>query len=221
MKLLLEFMYNGVVNVKQDNLDKFLALAERLNVRGLTHGKETATNINKSQPVKSQTLFSQYEEPSERSQDLTIVKQEQEDIHINNEDIETHSDFAVEENQHVHVQPTISSHSDISIGTAEYGYTSRPKHEPGFCVLCERNYGNMAIHFEDYHPNNCPYCLVEIKIKRNLHRHIEDKHEPTSNPCDICGKVYSSSNKLNSHKSSYHKDRVGASKFTSNVANFF
>lgn len=39
MALLLDFMYNGVVNVKQENLNTFLALAERLSVRGLTQGQ--------------------------------------------------------------------------------------------------------------------------------------------------------------------------------------
>ena len=33
MKLLLDFMYNGVVNVKHEHLNSFLALAERLSVR--------------------------------------------------------------------------------------------------------------------------------------------------------------------------------------------
>lgn len=39
MSLLLDFMYNGVVNVKQENLNGFLALAERLSVRGLTQNQ--------------------------------------------------------------------------------------------------------------------------------------------------------------------------------------
>ena len=37
---LLDFMYNGVVNVKQENLNTFLALAERLSVRGLTQAQQ-------------------------------------------------------------------------------------------------------------------------------------------------------------------------------------
>ena len=40
MALVLDFMYNGVVNVKQENLNTFLALAERLSVRGLTQAQQ-------------------------------------------------------------------------------------------------------------------------------------------------------------------------------------
>ena len=43
MGLLLDFMYNGVVNVKQENLNTFLALAERLSVKGLTQAQAGST----------------------------------------------------------------------------------------------------------------------------------------------------------------------------------
>ena len=227
MQLLLQFMYNGLVNVKQEKLNQFLALAERLNVRGLTKNKETICPTQSANSHPPPLLYSNthIEEPSELSQELSIVKQEQEHSFIN-EDIDAQSDIAAKEEENVYVDLSQSSASEVlnppnNSNATDYGYSSRPKHEAGYCILCERNYGNMAIHFEDFHNNRCPYCLVEIKIKRNLQRHIEDKHEPTSNPCDICGKIYSSPNKLNNHKFNSHKVRAGVSKFQSNVSNFF
>ena len=51
--------------------------------------------------------------------------------------------------------------------------------------------------------NECPFCFKIFK--GNIQRHIEDIHHPTHNPCDECGKVFTSSNKLQSHKSYVHK----------------
>ena len=44
LNLLLNFMYQGEVNVAQENLNSFLALAERLQVRGLTTNNNLVTN---------------------------------------------------------------------------------------------------------------------------------------------------------------------------------
>lgn len=47
LKLLLDFMYQGQVNVAHENLNSFLALAERLQVRGLT------SNIASNNPLRT------------------------------------------------------------------------------------------------------------------------------------------------------------------------
>jgi len=53
-------------------------------------------------------------------------------------------------------------------------------------------------------PGNCPYCTKSVQ---NLAYHVEDKHIPNPTPCPICGKVFSSKNKMRTHKSSYHKNK--------------
>lgn len=62
LKLLLDFMYQGQVNVVHENLNSFLALAERLQVRGLTsniasnnHPRTTATTSlhNSKRPISN------------------------------------------------------------------------------------------------------------------------------------------------------------------------
>ena len=54
---ILDFMYYGEANIAQDELDAFLALAEELQVKGLTQSKGTSTSENKKRPstVSSQT----------------------------------------------------------------------------------------------------------------------------------------------------------------------
>ena len=52
---ILDFMYHGVANIYQDNLDGFLALAEKLQLKGLTGGTENPPEEN--QEIKK-NLFS-------------------------------------------------------------------------------------------------------------------------------------------------------------------
>ena len=58
MALLLDFMYHGVVNVKQENLNTFLALAERLSVRGLTQNQAQQDNSSGSRSLINCFSFS-------------------------------------------------------------------------------------------------------------------------------------------------------------------
>jgi len=67
---ILDFMYHGEVNVKQDHLNSFLAVAERLRVRGLCQNENSAGPsgttkfTNNTEKPKSRPSESSYSEPS-------------------------------------------------------------------------------------------------------------------------------------------------------------
>ena len=65
MVSVLNFMYHGEVNVAQEELNSFLAVAEDLKVKGLTQNDtNNASNLNKTPP--SQTARLKAKEPPER-----------------------------------------------------------------------------------------------------------------------------------------------------------
>ena len=87
MRLLLDFMYNGGVNVKQENLNSFLSLAERLSVRGLTQSQKhlgTGPSHSDSSPPsrlkpreRSDQQVEQAEQDIQEVEEVAVVKEEQ------------------------------------------------------------------------------------------------------------------------------------------------
>jgi len=65
LQSVLNFMYHGEVNVAQDELNSFLAVAEDLRVKGLTQNSSTS-NTQKETPYRPPPLKSPVSRPSER-----------------------------------------------------------------------------------------------------------------------------------------------------------
>ena len=59
-----------------------------------------------------------------------------------------------------------------------------------------------TFHHHFHFPGNvCPICNKRVA---KLKYHMEDIHFPVQTPCPLCGKVFNSTNKMRTHKSSYH-----------------
>ena len=77
---LIDFIYNGVADVYHDNLDKFLALAEELQLKGLTGGVdkneeiEENINLNNEQNMKKDLSSSFYKIEIDSKQDKPASK---------------------------------------------------------------------------------------------------------------------------------------------------
>merc|ERR1712203_1217599 len=64
----LNFMYHGEVNVAQEELNSFLAVAEELRVKGLTQNNQSSSSQNQQQPTASKPA------PSSLSKTLPLPK---------------------------------------------------------------------------------------------------------------------------------------------------
>jgi len=73
LQSILDFMYQGEVNVKQDHLNSFLGVAERLKVRGLCQN-DGAPPASNSTPPASKLSSNQSEKPKARPSDTSFTE---------------------------------------------------------------------------------------------------------------------------------------------------
>ena len=71
LESVLAFMYNGEVNIAQEQLNSFLAVAEDLKVKGLTQGKDGGqTDSERSKSPRQPTTTTSYKGPSQRNSNV-------------------------------------------------------------------------------------------------------------------------------------------------------
>jgi len=65
----------------------------------------------------------------------------------------------------------------------------------------------------------CRVCGKKLSDTMNMRRHFKDVHQPGEFPCQVCGKIYTSSNKVYSHYTRYCKQKKssGESEYPCNV----
>jgi len=196
MSLLLDFMYNGVVNVKQENLNGFLALAERLSVRGLTQNqtenkKPSAQQLASSSQSTSQissrvstnrvsskpATSSHVELGKEVDLGMTIVKQEhvKEDFQLEQETYDENYYEEPETYEEAGIEG-VNFDQNSGIMNNKEGGPNR-----GYCIPCDRYYGNLYLHNEDKHNANkqpipCPLCPKTFASKNSMRVHKSLKH---------------------------------------------
>ena len=172
---IVDFIYHGEANVYHEDLDGFLALAEELQLKGLT-GSET--------------------EVKERD-DNCDQKYATQEVKENQSRIRNFKDFAdtgeaedkSENSSIVQVNPAkvlVTPHSDLENIKAQINSMMEK-------VLD----GNKRW--------RCTVCGKESKDRQDMSRHIETHMEGISYPCNQCGKVSRSSNALKTHLSTFHR----------------
>ena len=184
---IVDFLYKGEVNIDQENLNEFLALAEDLQLKGLTETgggdvkeslKPQELNRKASRSLKPATMSS------------------------NN-----HNMKAWEENKIIEAQKDINPGGILSViqdfQTVQTGNKSAVTFQDGFDDL-EMEIGKLMTKV-DGKGWTCVAC-GKTDRKINIKKHIEGHHiERSDHFCNICGKHCRSRNALQKHMPTNHR----------------
>ncbi|XP_023339287.1 protein tramtrack, beta isoform isoform X13 [Eurytemora carolleeae] len=226
LQSVLNFMYHGEVNVAQDELNSFLAVAEELRVKGLTQNNSGSTkkenSAPKSPPSKSRASESAAPAPKrprpnppapafiqdDDIQEVVPVKSEPRDIASVPSDPYSNNTAIATSNQH-------------QLQTEEDAYEDNYEDYEGYdqsydSTMMDPNMtgdGNKGRTLEElagiYLKRNssgiggytCQVCSKTLRDKYAATDHLECKHFPTYGgySCNLCGKTMNTRNALTSH----------------------
>ena len=175
---ILDFLYTGEANVYQEDLDSFLAIAEEIQLKGLTNQSSSALieeqeksklfeQIHKSEDFTNRSTTRQQEQmPKETPTTVAIPNQSISNLQAHEERVKS----MIEKGQRI-----------IQYGNRANGM---PKQEKSWI---------------------CKVCGKEGRLY-NIKEHIEYNHlEGVSIPCDFCGNTFQTRHSLNIYKNKRHK----------------
>ena len=130
---ILDFMYHGEVNVKQDHLNSFLAVAKRLKVRGLCEDlHSSSTSQTEKQKFTHSPDLAQQEPKPKRSRPDPVTHEEDEVQELAPLEVKLELDggtnsvahsIVADQQQHEHY-PMVQEGYDDGLQESEYGDTS-------------------------------------------------------------------------------------------------
>ena len=180
---IVDFIYYGEANIYQEDLDGFLALAEELQLKGLTGSQNDSPELAEEAQIKQKEQHLPHKSMYKQETDNEL-KSNIENKTIIPDNIENHSIVPIE---------AVNIH--VAAGTSVDALRVK------LDSMMER------IDDGDYRWK-CTICGKTTKgekSSRDMRRHIETHMDGLSFPCNQCGTVSRSSNALNLHVSKYHR----------------
>jgi len=208
MESVLSFMYHGEVSVAQDDLNTFLAVAEDLQVKGLTQNNSNNSN---SQETKSRSNYTKdsktmlsagHKTEARRHGGQVFQGHGTQQNYSQDDDIQdiTPVDIKTEVpgNQVYEAAPIDTGYEgDGTMAAYEEGYDYDPQYtETDYDTSVAPGRSDMV---------ECMECGIQV-LKKNFNRHLVSKHSEL-NPvnCDICNKQFKTEWSLRTHQNNVHK----------------
>jgi len=180
-----DFIYHGEVEVEKDSLYDFLAIGEKLKLKGLAKTPEhSASQVDPAEDERSR--YVQKIDSKNPYEATGIVKRPW-------------------DHQQARLIPVSIQSVPIAKPSGGEGQvrTTRHSYQSNGESMIDKN-GNVW---------TCIVCgkiAADAKTKANLKRHTETHIKGIPWPCNICGKVSGSKSGLAQHKAKYHKDQESA-----------
>jgi len=221
LQSVLNFMYHGEVNVAQDDLNNFLAVAEDLRIKGLTQNTQGSSSSSSRQvksqpePLKPRTQERETKKPViSRPTPTTEDDDIQEVVSVKSEPAQSHQEYQDPTGQSGQLQQ-YEAELQYEEGYEDYGQYAAE-------VVMDEAQGHDAskgliTKFEDFdqfigrneHGGKC--CSICFSFNshnlRDLRNHIESKHYPNTFHylCQECEQTFSTNKAYLNHKQRAHK----------------
>ena len=176
---ILNYIYDGEVNIYQDDLDRFLTVAQRFKLEGLLGNDDLDPQ--------------EQGDEGHRTEDKTIPRYSE----------QTSCPKIKEDNQNMRTNLINDAPSQLAtiFGNEDF--------KTSLTVEEKQNLDEKVNQYVERREDGlfiCNLCGKSAKQKIHIKNHIEAKHlEGIEIPCPICGKIFRSRHYLDNHKSSAHK----------------
>jgi len=222
LQSVLDFMYHGEVNVAQEDLNSFLAVAEDLKVKGLTQNNSEAVRRENNPYSQSSPIVKSSQKP-EKIIRLQPTKPGSSRIISSaavDDDIEELVPVKSEPKDcpppRQAIVPEYYSHHPATEGTEQYynnyeDYNSLQNDYHSMEIENGTKDGAVDAKIDSLLGKSesgllqCLVCGKTSNIKQNIRNHIETHVATEGFTCNFCGKPFKTRNSLNNHKSLYHK----------------